>query len=881
MLSARIMLSLCVLGSGLVCGLFGQAPLIEDQFDDQNTDGWSTFGGVSVAGLDYVAVTNGALVHQTQTPADGTLVFSVDVRFPAPGGGIPEARLVFAQDALADPIQGDTHSYSFLIKEEFGQWLISLDRNNLFNETILASNTIAGNSIETNQWYRVSVTFADGQIDATLADLSQTVIQAFQIDDSANDTNGRFTGLYTNGASQVDFDNFSVVQEGGDMPLISFAAATSQASESNTANNLTVSLSEPSDQTITVDYAVTGGSASSGEDYQLSAGSLTFQPAQTLRPIAFTVVNDAADENDETIEVTLSNPSNAVLGTPATHTFTIVDDDDPGGSALVQFSQNGFSGSESITAVALPVTVGGSATGTITVDYAVTGGSASSGEDYLFQQGTLTFLQGESEGQIPIQVINDETVELSETIQVTLSNPVNAELGGNSLATYTILDNDGGDGPLDVAIHVQEALPGNVAQGFSRTAEWLRFGVPLPDSADISAVNQLGLEGADDVQFQVLKTHAGGNIHWVLVDTLVNFDTAAGLTLRLTNGAGNVAGPDLAGEDANQVNIDTGPLQAVISKTRGTVIDSLTVSGQSYVSSQDNDSGVWMRSAGGTEYFSNLDTNQRTLNVSVETNGPVRATVLVDGYLYDTGGNRYLRFRARLHFLKNSRHFLAEVTLANDYQGGTAQNVAGAQFRLDTNLESDVSYRVGGVNGSQEERFAENLAAELHLVQGYSTFRSWANDDGLQTRWVNFNGYRAFTADIGSPINNSAEAVDYARGFASLNDATRQVHLIYKQLSGHWSGGYQLSAADGLFAFNVISDQATPQDQANVRFFLFCPRDPRIFCWPSATTKPRNIGKTGSITRCSACVTWPSTPAAVPFGIAPDCRIKIKSISFT
>ncbi|CAM2070029.1 YetA-like protein [Sulfidibacter corallicola] len=800
--------------------LLSQTTLIDDNFDDNDTDGWSTFGTVTAAG-GSVAVTNGALVHQTQIPNSGTLRFQTDIRFPAPGGGIPEARLIFSQDALADPIQGDTSSYSFLVKEEFGQWLISLDRNDLFNETILATNTIAGDSIMDNVWYRISVTFADGQIDAALTTLAGAEIQAFEVNDTANDVNGTFTGLYTNGASQVDFDNFSVVLEGGGTPSVAFAQATGNGAETVTSVDVAVNLSAASQQTVTVDYAVTGGSAGNGADYDLAAGTLTFTPDQTTRNISFTVTNDAEDEGDETIEITLSNPGNAILGNPSVHTYTILDDDEPGGEPLVQFSQNSSSGSEAIANVALPVTITGTPTGTITIDYAVTGGSATGGNDYTFTAGTLSFPQGTTTQNVPIAIVDDAEDENTETIQVTLSNPTNAQLGSNDVHTYSILDNDGGGGPLDVSVFVQEALPGNIATGMNRTDEWVRFGVPLPDSADIASIDQLGLSGADDYQFQILATHASGNARWVLVDSLVDFDGAAGLTLRLTGGAGNVAGPDLATDNAGDVAIDTGPMEVTVSKTRGSIVESLTVDGQNYISNQTNESGVWMRSAGGTDYFSNLDTPARTLAVTLETNGPVRATVRIDGYLYDTGGTRYLRFRARLHFLKGARHFLAEVTLANDYQGGTVQEVDGAQLRLDTVMDSGVTYSVGGVNNDQDETFSNPLNTDLHLAQGYSTFRSWANDDGLQTRWVNFNGYRAFTTDIANPINNSGDAVDYARGYATLDDGTRRLHLIYKQLSGHWSGGYQLGAGNGTFAFNFLSDRVTPQDQANFRFSYF------------------------------------------------------------
>jgi hypothetical protein len=79
---------------------------------------------------------------------------------------------------------------------------------------------------------------------------------------------------------------------------------------------------------VTVNYAVTGGTASGGGvDYTLAGGTLTFNPGDITKNISITIVNDALDENDETIVVTLSSPSNATLGTNTVHTYTILDND--------------------------------------------------------------------------------------------------------------------------------------------------------------------------------------------------------------------------------------------------------------------------------------------------------------------------------------------------------------------------------------------------------------------------------------------------------------------------------------------------------------------------------------------------------------------------
>jgi len=111
-------------------------------------------------------------------------------------------------------------------------------------------------------------------------------------------------------------------------PAVDFDLVSSSGDESATPASLAVSLSAAYVQTVTVDYAVTGGTATGGGvDYTLAAGTLTFDPNDTSKTVAITIVDDADIEPDETIEVTLSNPTNATLGANTVHTYTILDDD--------------------------------------------------------------------------------------------------------------------------------------------------------------------------------------------------------------------------------------------------------------------------------------------------------------------------------------------------------------------------------------------------------------------------------------------------------------------------------------------------------------------------------------------------------------------------
>ena len=86
-----------------------------------------------------------------------------------------------------------------------------------------------------------------------------------------------------------------------------------------------VSLSNASTQSITVQYATTNGTATAGVDYTSTTGTLTFNPGDTSKVINIPILNDSLNEANETFTLTLNSPTNASLGTTANITTTITD----------------------------------------------------------------------------------------------------------------------------------------------------------------------------------------------------------------------------------------------------------------------------------------------------------------------------------------------------------------------------------------------------------------------------------------------------------------------------------------------------------------------------------------------------------------------------
>jgi hypothetical protein len=167
-------------------------------------------------------------------------------------------------------------------------------------------------------------------------------------------------------------------------------------------------------------------------------GTLTIAAGSTSGTINIPgVVDDALDEVNETVTVTLSNAGNATLGDNDTHIYTIEDND-----AAPSLSINDVTTSnESAANATFTATLSAASGNTVTVDYASSNGTATAGSDYTDSSGTLTFNPGQTSQTFTVPVLADSANEANETATLTLSNASNASIS-DATGTLTITDDD-------------------------------------------------------------------------------------------------------------------------------------------------------------------------------------------------------------------------------------------------------------------------------------------------------------------------------------------------------------------------------------------------------------------------------------------------------
>jgi hypothetical protein len=228
------------------------------------------------------------------------------------------------------------------------------------------------------------------------------------------------------------------------------------------AATFTVSMpvAVPEGGTVTVNYTTADGSATAGEDYQPTSGTLTFTAGQSSRTIVVPVIPDDFDELDETFTMNLSNAEGAVI-VAAQGTATILDDDDATVSIGDATVTEGDSG---LTNASFEVTLSAPSARAIEVDYATADDTARAGPDYVATSGAVSFPPGTTSVVIAVPVRGDLFLESDERFFVNLAASAGVSIADGQ-GRGTILNDDvaSADNPVP-ALHAVDpfsAVPGS------------------------------------------------------------------------------------------------------------------------------------------------------------------------------------------------------------------------------------------------------------------------------------------------------------------------------------------------------------------------------------------------------------------------------------
>jgi YD repeat-containing protein len=253
----------------------------------------------------------------------------------------------------------------------------------------------------------------------------------------------------------------------------------------------TVTLSNPSNSPVWVNYATADGTANANVDYIPESGLLFFAPGRSVQTVKVPIIGDTVAENDETVILNLSNPVNATIA-DGTGTGTILDDDPidvtiSGGATVNEDPTNG--GNQVSYTISYTNTLAPGATASVKIthnlntttsaDYttdpiAAIEAAVSGAQGVSFNPATriLTFTGGAGNATsltFMVVVADRHIVGGTKSYSIDLSNPVitggGTEIVVGGDATTTINENDADRPPIFNPASYQFTLGGSIAAG--------------------------------------------------------------------------------------------------------------------------------------------------------------------------------------------------------------------------------------------------------------------------------------------------------------------------------------------------------------------------------------------------------------------------------
>lgn len=200
----------------------------------------------------------------------------------------------------------------------------------------------------------------------------------------------------------------------------------------------TVRLTNPSQETVSVDYATANGTASAGVDFTAANGTLTFTPGQSSLTVDVTVANNLGAQGHRDFDLVLSDAVGAAIVIDRA-TGTIIDDEGTPVLLLTDVSVTERDSGERLRRITVRLSHAAASPATVFVN--TEDATAKAGDDYDPVTGTLTFPTGITSADFSIPIFGDTDREPDETFNIVFSSPVNIELIDTRLAV-SVVDND-------------------------------------------------------------------------------------------------------------------------------------------------------------------------------------------------------------------------------------------------------------------------------------------------------------------------------------------------------------------------------------------------------------------------------------------------------
>ncbi len=269
-----------------------------------------------------ITITQGSLTGTTNITAindniyEGSETVITDISTVTGGGatedGTQQVTITITDDEILPTVTLSASPTTIL--ENGGTSTLTATLNNATFEDVTVNLIYSGTAINaTDYGVANSITISAGSLTGT-TDITAVNDVIYE----GNETVITDISTVTGGGATEDGDQQETVtiDDSADEPTISISDASATEGDVGTTDmDFTVTLSNESYQTITVEYATADNTATLADnDYnEITTTTLTFNPGETSKIVTVQINGDEIYEGDETLFVDLSNPNNATI----------------------------------------------------------------------------------------------------------------------------------------------------------------------------------------------------------------------------------------------------------------------------------------------------------------------------------------------------------------------------------------------------------------------------------------------------------------------------------------------------------------------------------------------------------------------------------------
>ncbi|PHR97583.1 MAG: hypothetical protein COA78_27370, partial [Blastopirellula sp.] len=349
-----------------------------------------------------------------------------------------------------------------------------------------------------------------------------------QLETATAGTQSGTISFTNNDSDEADFD-FQVTGIVTGPPVSVSALTSSVAEDGGISGQFELTLATAIAEDLTVYYAMSG-TAGNGYDYNQLTGSAVILAGATSVLVDIVLVDDVNVETTEDIVLTIDAAEAYSLGSPASATISLTDDDlvDPEVNIAVTTAVGTEDGT---TNAQFTVSLSGVTSSQLEVDFAITG-DAQHIYDYEILVGLAIIPAGASSVVIDIEAIDDVNVEATEDVTITLEAGTGYVLGAADSGTITITDNDLVDPELSIITVVQYAYETELESGL------IQIDLPGVTSEPIEVLYSVGGTATSEDDYYEMEgsvtIEAGEMSAWVMVLPVQDTATESAETVDIT-----------------------------------------------------------------------------------------------------------------------------------------------------------------------------------------------------------------------------------------------------------------------------------------------------------------------------------------------------------